>query len=149
MRICDKRGLFCPLCYEGRRGRRFHKGHFGWRKALIREDRRMAQFLQEPAREGAARHISRAVEVCELSCSFPALWEHLTETAWESGQVRITSTLLIFTEDGMVKLCLHDRASGRSAWVAKSSLTAALKAMEDALEGDSVEWRRVRSQKKF
>jgi hypothetical protein len=148
MRMCDKKGLFCPLCYEGRRGRRFHKGHFGWRRWQIQEDSEMAQFLQGPPREGAARHISKAVEVCALSSTYPALWEHLTESAWESGQVRITSTLMIFVEDGLVKLCLHDRSFGRTAWVAKPSLTAALESLEEGLEGDSVEWRRARQPRK-
>lgn len=102
----------------------------------------MAQYLQQPSKNGAAQTIASAVEVCDLATSWPAIFEHLTESAWESGVKRVTSTLMVFSEDGAIKLCLHDRAVARSAWVAGSSLTRALQLLENGLVAGSVEWRR-------
>jgi len=133
---------FCPLCYEGRRCRRFHKGHFGYRKWLVQKERQMAQFLHEPSKGGAERLIQQSVEMCAMATSYPAVWEHLTESAWASGKPRTTSTLMVFAEDGLFKLCLHDRSSGRTAWLSGPSLTAALISLERGLEENTVEWRK-------
>lgn len=108
----------------------------------------MAQFLQEPSVNGAGRVISQAVAVCSFATEYPALFEHLTETAWPSGKARVTSTLTIFSEDGVVKLCLKDRSSLRTAWASCRTVSEAFRALEAGLEGDSLEWRRDRPLKK-
>lgn len=102
----------------------------------------MARYLQEPEKTSAAALLSQGVELCEIATGHPAVWEHLTEVAWGSGAKRQTSTLMLFVEDGLVKLCLHDRAQGRSCWCSGASLTKALQALEAGLEGRTVEWRR-------
>lgn len=144
MAKCDITERFCPLCYEGRRGRRFHKGHYGyrkWQKGWVGE---MAQYLQEPSANGTLRTLATATELCALAVERPATWEHLSETAWPSGKPRVTSTLLVFVEDGLVKLCLRDRATGRVGWVSGRTLTDALNSLETSLASDSLEWRRER-----
>lgn len=108
----------------------------------------MAQYLQEPSANGAARLIAAAVQVCELASRYPAIFEHLTETSWPSGKARTTSTLLSFAEDGMVKLNLHDRSAGRSLWVSGDSWDAAMQGLEQLLESGKGEWRKDRAFKK-
>lgn len=108
----------------------------------------MAQYLREPGINGVARTIDSEVALCGLSSSYPGLWEHLTETAWPSGKSRMTSTLLIFVEEGLVKLCLNDRSATRTAWVSGRTLTEALEHLNSGIEGDSLEWRRARYGKK-
>lgn len=108
----------------------------------------MARFLQEPSKNGAGRLIAGSVELCELAVAHPALWEYISECQWESGQPRVTSTLMLFVEEGLVKLCLHDRAAARSAWVSGRSWTSSLGSLEQVLAGGSVEWRKDRLQGK-
>lgn len=108
----------------------------------------MAQFLQEPGKSNAGRLVFGSVEMCELSARFPAIWEYLTEVAWESGAARLTSTLMVFSEDGMVKLCFHDRSCARTAWVSHRSLTGALASLDEQLASGHLEWRRDRVEKK-
>lgn len=108
----------------------------------------MAQYLQEPSKNGAGRLIAGTPEMCAIAAAHPALWEHLSECVWESGQPRVTSTLMVFVEDGLVKLCLHDRASARSSWVSGKTLSGALGVLETQLEQHSVEWRKDRAQGK-
>jgi len=104
----------------------------------------MARYLLEPPAGGAARVIANEVAVCDLAAMHPALWEHLSETSWGSGKTRVTSTLMVFVEEGLVKLCLHDRALGRSCWLSGPTLTKVLVSLDLALQGDTVEWRRDR-----
>jgi predicted RNase H-like HicB family nuclease len=71
-----------------------------------------------------------------------ALGEYLTLEVWEDGTARRTSTLLMFIEDGVWKVCLRDRANSRTLWRAGESPEEALAALEAALEGDATDWRR-------
>lgn len=73
---------------------------------------------------------------------YPALFEYLTLVVWEDGTARQTSTLLLFFEDGAWKACLNDRENARSAWASGGSPHQAIRALEDALGDDLVEWRR-------
>jgi hypothetical protein len=72
---------------------------------------------------------------------FPALYEYLAEARHDDGRVRQTATLLIFAESGRWKLCLNDRENARSCWGGGERLQDALKAFEERLQDDDVEWR--------
>jgi hypothetical protein len=79
------------------------------------------------------------------SAPLPAIWEYLTTFSWDDGSERAASTLLIFGEPGVIKVCLNDRAVEMSLWAAGSSLGEALLALEQALASGTGEWR-VKSQ---
>jgi hypothetical protein len=71
----------------------------------------------------------------------PATREYLELTQWEDGSPRQPSTVTIFVEHGLVKLCLHDRDQNRSCWVSGDSFEAAWASLEDGLAAGNVEWR--------
>lgn len=75
---------------------------------------------------------------------WPTLAGHLTQTTWEDGSVRVTSTLLFFCEEEGMKVCLHDRANGMVLFRTSSGLLSALDELEDALNSDDPGWRRKR-----
>lgn len=79
---------------------------------------------------------------------YPALSEYLTTPVWEDGKARITATLLLFVEDGMVKICVNDRANERSLWRAGETVEDALRAIETGLAGGTTGWRRNVPRKK-
>jgi len=81
------------------------------------------------------------VEPDALSAAYPVLWSHLTQTAWEDGQVRETSNLLVFCQDGMLKAMLRDREHGLCFWTAAGSLSGLLAALEAGLSDPQAEWR--------
>jgi len=70
---------------------------------------------------------------------------YLTETAYDGGQTRVTSTLLIFVEEGCLKLCINDRDNNRSCFVSAPTLSALLAALEDGLAQETLEWRTRRT----
>lgn len=73
--------------------------------------------------------------------SWPLLWSHLTQTAWEDGSPRVTSSLLLFAGDGSLKIMLRDRSQGLCLWIASPSLSDAFTAIELALGDPNTEWR--------
>lgn len=77
----------------------------------------------------------------DLSESYPALWEYLTATEYAPGQPRVTSTLMLLTESGKVKGCVHDRDGNASAWFTSTSLRGLLDAIESALIEQTADWR--------
>lgn len=96
-------------------------------------------------RKGDSRRVqggaTTGMEADELASRFPVLWSYLTQTAWEDGQARQTSNLLIFCQDGILKGMLRDRDAGFCLWTAAGSLGALLDVMEASLLDPNTEWR--------
>jgi len=79
--------------------------------------------------------------VCGLSASLPGVWEMLSCSAYSDGSRRVLSTLLLFVDEGMVKVCLNDRDQGLTAWFSGETITSCLQGLEEALARDSLQWR--------
>jgi len=73
--------------------------------------------------------------------SLPALTEYLTATKYDGGQGRVTSTLLLFLENGVLRLCLNDRDNNRSTFMSGETVDMALHALDAALSSDTADWR--------
>ncbi len=80
--------------------------------------------------------------VCTFSSLHPSLSEWMTAEVWEDSSKRRLPSLTIFSEDGLVKICVNDKATERVAFVSGPSLREALQSIEDGLTRDSLEWRR-------
>lgn len=76
----------------------------------------------------------------------PELWSHLADEQYEDGSPRERSTLMVFVEDGLVKLCLNDRDQNRTAWISALTLQEAMGALEKGLAGGRLDWRVKRPQ---
>jgi len=85
------------------------------------------------------------LEDSDFSSMLPALAEHLILTNYEDGTHRQTSTLLIFVDAGVLKMCLSDREIGRSCFVTGRTFEEAFKALDDGLANDTVDWRTKRN----
>lgn len=73
--------------------------------------------------------------------NFPLLAEHLTHTTYSDGTSRQTSTLLIFTSDGVWKAMLKDRAEKLCCFVTAEDFDSVLMALEDAVSDPATVWR--------
>jgi len=141
--VRNKCGLvgWCPLCYSGARGRGAYRGHAGFR--VIRPKRletyEMALRRSASASSGVpAGHVGADPS---WSSRWPVLASHLFDATFEDGTPRVTSTLMVLAELGVVKVCLNDREEARSAWVSGRTVDEALEALENGLAADSVDWR--------
>jgi hypothetical protein len=81
-----------------------------------------------------------------LVLAYPVLWAFLTQTAWEDGSQRQPGSLLMFTQDGMMKCMLRDREDGTCLWVAGRGLTHLLDVAEGSLCDPGADWRVDRQQ---
>ena len=77
----------------------------------------------------------------EFSTNYPTIFEYLTLNSWGPGQPRSTSTIMLFVDNGVLKLCINDRDNQRSAFFTGTTLSAALVACENALSGETADWR--------
>lgn len=83
----------------------------------------------------------------DLAGSCPALVEFLCEQRDEEGRTRVTSTLLVSTEDGLWKVALTDRAQQGGSfdyklWRSGATLMEALRALDGSLQDGSADWRK-------
>lgn len=133
----------CLLCLVNRRARGNYRGHWGYRPYRRRLRCEMSQFVKRPVTPSGSSGDSDAGVSPAFRAKFPALVEFLTELAFEDGTPREPSTLLTFIEDGVWKLCLNDRALGRTLWVSGDTFTSTVESMERSLEDGTGCWRKA------
>jgi len=76
-----------------------------------------------------------------LTTFAPTVCEWLTSAHYDDGELRETSTIGLFVDCGVLKLCLNDRDLCRTLYVTSDSLEGALEALEKALRGGTPDWR--------
>jgi hypothetical protein len=77
----------------------------------------------------------------EIAGAFPGVLEMLAAPFDTKGKPREGSTLLIFVEDGLVKVCITDRHQDLTGWVTAKTMQEALDRLENGLQDDRIEWR--------
>jgi hypothetical protein len=78
---------------------------------------------------------------CAWQKKFPTVAEFLCQQTWQDGAARLTGTITLLFEDGIVKAALNDRDGGCSAFVSARTFTSLWEALEKGLAGDGLEWR--------
>lgn len=132
---------WCGLCYAGRRGRAYYPGHAGHgSRKKERKGHAMGMLKRPVLRESAG--LSCLPNDSPLARSYPALWEFLTLEKWDDGTSRVTGTVRLFAEDGLVKCCANDRDGvGRVCWFSGEALEDVLASLDNALATGEGEWR--------
>lgn len=77
----------------------------------------------------------------EVSALLPTLVEYITLDKWDDGSPRVRSTVNVFFEGSIWKLCLNDRALGRTGWASGMTPLEAFSALEARLADGTIEWR--------
>lgn len=83
-----------------------------------------------------------------LDGEYPLLAAHMGDPIYDDGTPRLTSTLLIFAEQGLWKACLSCRDTEEVAFVSASCVRDLLLKLEDGLEADELDWREKKGQDK-
>jgi len=71
----------------------------------------------------------------------PNLADHLRSVKYEDGVARQTSTLMLFSDNGTLKLCLNDRDNARSVFVSGQNIMEAFELLEKGLRESSLDWK--------
>lgn len=80
----------------------------------------------------------------DFASHWPSLWEHLTAVKWDDGSPRRTSSLLVFSQDGVLKGMLRDQEAALCLWVAGATYQGLLDALEAGCCDPDTEWRQDR-----
>lgn len=106
----------------------------------------MADFIKARPAASAPQPLPQDAAASRFAQDYPALYEYLTVTAWADGSQRATASLTLFQDEGRLKVCLHDRDVGRVAFVAAWTVEDLLRALEEGLLADSIDWRPARGE---
>jgi len=85
--------------------------------------------------------INKPLVMSAWSESFPMLWDYLTTSVYDGGESRLTSSLTIFVQDGVLKACVNDRDLDRSAFFTGETMEDLLISVDDSLREDDCDWR--------
>lgn len=107
----------------------------------------MGSVLKRRLQGGDVDRPAAGLSVCSVLDPVPGLREMLVASRYPDGAPRLTSTLLLFIEDSVVKVCLNDRDQSQTAWASGACVADCLEALEAGLQGDTLQWR-VGGQKK-
>ena len=78
----------------------------------------------------------------EFADTYPTLWEWLTLDTYADGTTRLTASLTIFNQWGVLKCCVNDRDLDRSAFFTGETVESLLASVDKGLEEDSCDWRK-------
>lgn len=76
-----------------------------------------------------------------MAVLYPALVEFLGATEWAPGESRETGTVMFFSDAGLIKCCLTDRAQSLVAFMTALNWTELLEAIEEGLVSGRIDWR--------
>jgi len=136
--------LTCPLCYSNVRGRSNYPGHRGFRVKPPQKEGLLLMALSRPTTPLTEGSSAQALNDPDFRRRLPTLLEYLSQTTWDDGSPRLTSTLLVFIDDGVLKVCLNDRACERALWVASGTFSGALAELDESLANPQAPWRASR-----
>lgn len=77
----------------------------------------------------------------EFAKRWPAIHSFLTDMDGEKGQIRLTSSLTLFTDSGQFKCFFNDKELGASFCLSADTALGALDAVEAALVSGKAPWR--------
>jgi len=72
---------------------------------------------------------------------YPNLTAHLRDARYEDRTSRVTSTILIFCENGVLRMCVNDRDNNRSVFFTAATVEEAFMKAEDAIATNTAEWK--------
>jgi hypothetical protein len=106
----------------------------------------IAMLLRKEDLEGRGGQAARVLTDPRFAGDYPILWSYLTQTKWQDGSPRLTSSLLVFSDDGVLKAMLRDRDAGLCLWVAGGTMSGLFDALEAAVSDSKADWRQDRQQ---
>jgi hypothetical protein len=105
------------------------------------EEQEVSQMIRRPKPGERCGPVESPFNDAEFKQRYPTLAAYLVETAYEDRAPRTTSTLLIFCENGILRMCVNDRDNNRSVFFTSECVEGLLMAAENALCSQTADWR--------
>ena len=136
---------WCWRCYEGLRGRRFYRGHFGPGPSIAVTSEDVDMMIRRGLASSTGPGGGGAYPAGEsLAGDLPGLLEFLCVEQWDPQTPRTTGTVLIFVEAGQLKACLSDRDAAMVTFCTAPDLLSLLQVCNGVVLGGAADWRRTK-----
>lgn len=97
--------------------------------------------IQRPKPGERCGPVEAAFNDANFKATYPTLSDYLTSTHYEDRSPRTTSTLLIFCENGVLRMCVNDRDNNRSVFFTSETVEGVLLSAENALATRTADWK--------
>jgi hypothetical protein len=97
--------------------------------------------MKKPTKSDQPPPLAVAAGSWEMIQDYPGLAEFLSCSVWDDGTVRVTGTLLLFADQGLWKVALHDRDGQRTAFFSGETVSDVLNVVDRALCDGRIGWR--------
>lgn len=114
-----------------------------WTSAYLYElEEPCMQYLKKLAEAAKKRRVQLSDQEKKVNEALAAIREYCETAVWPNGDARSTSTLSLFTDDGVWKACLNDKAEDQVLFATGDSIWGVLEALEATLRAGTGDWRR-------
>jgi len=96
--------------------------------------------MKKPGTE-AKFQLNKPLEESAWSDAYHTLWDYLTTSVYDCGTIRLTSSITFFCQEGVLKCCVNDRDTERTAFFTGPTMESLLEAVEQSLASDDCDWR--------
>lgn len=135
------RGCRCQICTDlYRKSPRFSQSRTSIMK-VNEEQKGVEEMIRKPRPGERSGPVEAVFNDADFLRSYPTLAAFLTDTQYDDRSPRTTATILIFCENGILRLCLNDRDNNRSVFFTSETVEGCLICAENALCSNGVEWR--------
>jgi len=100
--------------------------------------------IKKDASKGSAAVTPGKWEDKQFTGQYPNLAAFLSQTTYEDNTTRQTGTMIIFIQDGQLKMCLSDRDNQRNAFITSPTLQLLFDVVELGLGDGNLDWRNMK-----
>jgi len=132
----------CPYCYENRKQRANHKGHRYFVSTHYRVATYEEMVMKRPSQAPGPKKGSFNCPDSAFLSNYPELARGLCDCWWDDGKPREPWTLKVSMRDDGVMIAINDKDNKLVSFTSAEGLTEAFMAIEAALAGGGLSWRK-------
>jgi len=104
------------------------------------------EMLKKAEKRRAEINGDAALVAGDYGILYPTLWSYLTQSRWDDGTDRKTSSVTVFCDGGQLKCVLKDKENGLSLWASGVSFESMFAVLEALLNDPTAVWRQDRNE---
>lgn len=136
-----RRGCVCEVCYSlTLKSPRFSNR----RKTIMKvaaNEKELDEMLKRPRPGERVGPIEDPFNDADFKARYPCLADHLTSSQYDDRSPRQTSTILVFCDNGVLRICVNDRDNNRSVFFTSETVEGAFLAAENAISTNTADWK--------
>lgn len=136
--------VLCPFCYENRKQRANHKGHRYFIHARIRVATFEEMTMKRPSQVQRPKKGEFVCPDAAFQSNYPNLAAGLCDAWWDDGKPREPWKISFSMREDAVLFSIADKDAKLICFTSAEGLTEGLMAIEAALAGEGLAWRKMK-----